>query len=360
MKTYTPFASIKAAIAAARRLANRTRKPVTIIVPGGAGGGVVRERLPTMPTLRIPREPMQKVVARKLNPRRRRRPNPLGLDKRPDYISPRDWKRLAVYEAQARRLRRYEAGAPRLASGGLRRSPTAAYQKIRDLGDAYLRRYRVRGKNPTYPDLIKARDRLLRVIDDPKTSEKTARAAVRKWRGLDRAMVRQGRVWEKRIRSRSKNPRASKVLRGFTMDYTADVEYAQSPDGGWFSRVKGRGPYGYKWSRWKPAAEPDLQRFTPSSARRTLPKRNPGRKKIRRSSKTNPTVKQLQEADDRYERAKRGGSRIRVWKASGIYQALQRRKRAAGIPTPKMEVWSIGPPRKKNPRRKRRKKSRRR
>jgi len=68
-----------------------------------------------------------------------------------------------------------------------------------------------------------------------------------------------------------------------------------------------------------------------------------------RAGVKNPTVAQLQQADDRYERAKRGGSRIRVWKAGGIYDALQRRKRVAGIPTPKMDIWTIGPPRKKNP-----------
>lgn len=42
------------------------------------------------------------------------------------------------------------------------------------------------------------------------------------------------------------------IYRSFSMDYTSEREYAQRPDGKWFTRYQYRDPrYGYKWSKWQ-------------------------------------------------------------------------------------------------------------
>jgi len=234
MMRYTPFASLKAAIAAAKRLATRTGKPVTVLTSPGA----VRR---TMPTLRIPRESMADVVHHRKNPRRRPYPRKLA-------------SKLIRQELRTRRPRKQA-----IAIGIARARRIAAAAKAK------------------------------------------AAAAARKLR--------------------RKNPGGWKV------------EKRRATRGGRF--------YGTRTLVTSPTGKTIA--FMGS-----IPKRQ-AIAQAQRAGVKNPTVAQLQQADDRYERAKRGGSRIRVWKAGGIYDALQRRKRVAGIPTPKMDIWTIGPPRKKNP-----------
>ena len=47
--------------------------------------------------------------------------------------------------------------------------------------------------------------------------------------------------------------KAVKIYTGFTMDFTADRQAALREDGAVFHRVKGRGRWGYAWSRWRRA-----------------------------------------------------------------------------------------------------------
>ena len=59
--------------------------------------------------------------------------------------------------------------------------------------------------------------------------------------------------------------KAVKIYTGFTMDFTADRQAALREDGAVFHRVKGRGRWGYAWSR---CGEP--MRF-PQTSMRHLP-----------------------------------------------------------------------------------------
>ncbi len=47
------------------------------------------------------------------------------------------------------------------------------------------------------------------------------------------------------------------IYEGHSMDFTSKIEYAVRADGAWFQRWQYRDPrYGYKWSTWRPSAEP--------------------------------------------------------------------------------------------------------
>lgn len=49
--------------------------------------------------------------------------------------------------------------------------------------------------------------------------------------------------------------KAIETFTGYTMDYTAQIQYAKSASGLVFKRVQGRDPrYGYKWGRWMETA----------------------------------------------------------------------------------------------------------
>jgi hypothetical protein len=65
---------------------------------------------------------------------------------------------------------------------------------------------------------------------------------------------------------------ANRILRGFSMDFTMQIEHAMRADGVWFRRCQFRDArYGYKWSAWKPATAPTA--FTSETGRTArLPK----------------------------------------------------------------------------------------
>lgn len=63
------------------------------------------------------------------------------------------------------------------------------------------------------------------------------------------------------------------ILTGYSMDYTFQIHYAQRADGQWFKRIQDRHPrFGYRWTAWRAACEPDLSRFRPSTLKARLPK----------------------------------------------------------------------------------------
>lgn len=46
--------------------------------------------------------------------------------------------------------------------------------------------------------------------------------------------------------------KAVQSFRGFTMDFTSQIDYAVSESGKVFSRIQYRDPrYGYKWGKWR-------------------------------------------------------------------------------------------------------------
>jgi len=66
MLLHNPSGRIRAAIAAAQKLANRLRRPVKVTVPRGSVAALKRDDLAT--TVRLPRETMRQVVFERRNP----------------------------------------------------------------------------------------------------------------------------------------------------------------------------------------------------------------------------------------------------------------------------------------------------
>ena len=61
------------------------------------------------------------------------------------------------------------------------------------------------------------------------------------------------------------------IYRGYTADFTGQIEYAVNADGVWFNRHQYRDPrYGYKWGAWRRGFSPDRLNSTGRKAR--LPK----------------------------------------------------------------------------------------
>jgi hypothetical protein len=62
------------------------------------------------------------------------------------------------------------------------------------------------------------------------------------------------------------------ILRGCSMDYTMQIEWAMRADGQWFKRLQYRDQrYGYKWSAWTTSVAPYT--FTsPTGCNARLPK----------------------------------------------------------------------------------------
>lgn len=51
------------------------------------------------------------------------------------------------------------------------------------------------------------------------------------------------------------------IYESYTMDYTAQVHFAQRDDGQWFTRIQQRGHWGYCWTAWRPvSAKPENAR----------------------------------------------------------------------------------------------------
>jgi hypothetical protein len=50
--------------------------------------------------------------------------------------------------------------------------------------------------------------------------------------------------------------KVAKLYKGFTSNYSADVEVAESVNGKWFCREKVRTKWGPSWSKWAEVKEP--------------------------------------------------------------------------------------------------------
>jgi len=178
------YRSVRAAVAAAQKLANRIRKPVVVLTPHGAPRT-------TSPTLRIPAESMRALVER--------RGNPLGLAGRPSYISPREWKLAELREAADRRWKLIE-GPIWKRSQKLSGKAHAAYRKREQ---AYARRARAwsqRKRNPKGTAQLKELHR--RLLDESFRITSGARLAGREMTEAEHRRVRRLDKLEAKARER--------------------------------------------------------------------------------------------------------------------------------------------------------------
>ena len=62
--------------------------------------------------------------------------------------------------------------------------------------------------------------------------------------------------------------KAVQTFKGYTMDFTSQIEYAVSETGNVFTRSQYRDArYGYKWTKWRQTVASAVEGLTPSGAK---------------------------------------------------------------------------------------------